>query len=158
MNASLPPPGSFPSPSELGSAIWRTQRAIERAADALLAPLGLATPVVRILRLLDHQPGQSAADLARHMGLAPQSVALVLSVAQRSGLVERRAHPVHGRVQQVFLTPAGQLAYEKAAEAIASLERQLAADMDKGTKNRFWNQLRTVTERAEALTAHRQAK
>jgi DNA-binding MarR family transcriptional regulator len=151
VDARLPTPGVFPSVTELGSAIWRTQRAVERAADARLAGLGLTTAVVRVLRQLDHQPGQSAADLARRLGLAPQSVALAVAAAQERGLLQRRAHPVHGRVLQLFLTPVGQGACRQAARAIASLERDLTAGTDDTTRDLLWRELRAIAERAETV-------
>lgn len=151
MTPPLAPPGSFPGPGEIGAAVWRTQRAIERAADARLAPLGLPTPVVRVMRLLAHGPGQSAADLARHLGQAPQSVALTIERAERARLLERRPHPVHGRVRQLYLTPAGHDAYGRAADVIADLERELGRELDPASADLLWRQLHAITRRAETL-------
>lgn len=152
MTGKLPPPGVFPPVSDLGSAIWRAQRAVERAADARLARLGLTTAAVRMFRQLSHQPGQSAADLARKLSLAPQTVAQVVTAAAERGLVERRPHSVHGRVLQLFLTPDGQEQYRHAADAIADLERALSAGMDEAARELFWRELRALADRAEALS------
>jgi DNA-binding MarR family transcriptional regulator len=135
----------------VGAAIWRAQRAVERAVDARLAPLGLSAPAVRVMRLLAHEPGQSAADLARRLGQAPQSVALTIERAGQEGLLERRPHPVHGRVRQLYLTPAGHDAYGRAAGVIAGLERDLAGGLDPAAADQLWRGLRAVTERAEAV-------
>jgi DNA-binding MarR family transcriptional regulator len=155
MEPRLPPPGTFPAPAELGSAIWRAQRAVERAAEAWLAPLGLTAATVRIMRLLHYQQGQSAADLARRLGVAPQSIGPVIAAAADRGLVERRPHPVHGRVLQLFLTAAGQDAYRQAAAAIAELERELVADTAQSALSVVWHELRALTERADAIAGHR---
>jgi DNA-binding MarR family transcriptional regulator len=149
----LAAPGSFPGPGEVGAAVWRTQRAVERAVDARLAPLGLSAPAVRVMRLLAHEPGQSAADLARRLGQAPQSVALTIDRAGQDGLLERRPHPVHGRVIQLYLTPAGHDAYSRGADAIAGLERELADGLDPASAEVLWRGLRAITERAEAISA-----
>lgn len=151
----LAPPGSFPGPGEVGAAVWRTQRAVERAVDARLAPLGLSAPAVRIMRLLAHEPGQSAADLARRLGQAPQSVALTIDRAERDGLLERRPHPVHGRVRQLSLTPAGHDAYRRAAGVITGLEHDLAGGLDPAAADLLWRGLRAVTDRAEAIARDR---
>jgi DNA-binding MarR family transcriptional regulator len=138
MEPQLPPPGTFPAPAELGSAIWR---AVERAAEAWLAPLGLTAATVRIMRLLYHQPGQSAAGLARRLGLAPQSIGPVITAATERGLLERRPHSVHGRVLELFLTSAGHEAYRQAAAAIADLERALTAGTDPSALSAVWREL-----------------
>jgi DNA-binding MarR family transcriptional regulator len=150
-SAPLAPPGGFPGPGEIGAAVWRTQRAVERAVDARLTPFGWSAPVVRVMRLLAHEPGQSAADLARRLGQAPQSVALTIERAGQAGLLERRPHPVHGRVRQLYLTPAGHDAYRHAAGVIAELERDLADTLDPASAGLLWRGLRAITERAEAL-------
>lgn len=155
MEPQLPPPGTFPAPAELGSAIWRAQRAVERAAEAWLAPLGMSAATVRIMRLLYHQPGQSAADLARRLGLAPQSTGPVIAAATERGLLERRPHPVHGRVLQLFLTSAGYAAYHRAAAALADLERELAAGTAESVLTVVWRELRALTERAEVIAGSR---
>jgi len=148
-------PGSWPTIGELGTAIWRTQRAIERAVDAWLAPLGLPTPVFRILRQLEHQPGQSAADLARKLGLAPQSIALAIDQAERSALIERRPHPVHGRVRQLYPTEEGHAAYRRAAVVISRLERELGRDLTEESRTLLSQQLRAMADQAAALTSNR---
>lgn len=158
MTPPLAPPGSFPGPGEVGAAVWRAQRAVERAVDARLAPLGLSAPAVRVMRLLAHEPGQSAADLARRLGQAPQSVALTIERAGQDGLLERRPHPVHGRVLQLYLTPAGHDAYGRAAGVIAGLERDLAGGLDPASADLLWRGLRAVTERAEAVARETGAK
>ncbi len=157
MEPQLPPPGTFPAPAELGAAIWRAQRAVERAAEAWLAPLGMSAATVRIMRLLYHQPGQSAADLARRLGLAPQSIGPVIAAATERGLLERRPHPVHGRVLQLFLTSAGHGAYQRAAAALADLERELTAGTAESALTVVWRELRALTGRAEAIAGSRGA-
>jgi DNA-binding MarR family transcriptional regulator len=151
MTDSVAAPGSWPGPAELGATIWRVQRAIERAADAWLAPLDLPTPVFRVLRLLHYEPGQSAADLARRLGFAPQSVALAVGQADRAGLVERRPHPVHGRIRQLFLTEPGQDAYRRAVRVVSTFEQALAVDLDEDAAALLWKQLVAVAQHADAL-------
>jgi len=152
----LSSPGSWPTTGELGAAIWKTQRAVERAVEAWLTPLKLPTPVFRILRQLEHEPGQSAADLARKLGLAPQSIALAIEQAEGTALVERRPHPVHGRVRQLYPTEAGHAAYRRAAAMLRNLEDDLGRDLTDESRALLWKQLRGLAERAEALTSKRQ--
>ena len=142
----------WPSAEEIGGTIWKAQRAIERAVDAWLAPLGMSSAVFRVLRQLHLGPGQSAADLARRLGFAPQSVAAVIERAEQTRLVERRPHPVHGRVRQLFLTEAGNDAYVRAASVISALEESLAEELNPPARNLLRRQLIGVASRAQALT------
>lgn len=142
----------WPSPEELGATIWKAQRAIERAVDARLAPLGMSSAVFRLLRLLHLGSGQSAADLARRLGFAPQTVAAAIQRAEQTHLIERRPHPVHGRVRQLFLTPAGASAYTRAADVIRALEQDLAGDLSPAARHLLRHQLIDVASRAQALT------
>ena len=146
------PDTGWPSPEELGATIWKTQRSIERAVDAWLASLGMSSAVFRVLRLLHLGPGQSAADLARRLGFAPQSVAAAIDRAEQTRLVERRAHPVHGRVRQLFLTDAGSSAYAQAASVIRELEQGLADDLSPAARHLLRRQLIDLASRAQALT------
>jgi DNA-binding MarR family transcriptional regulator len=79
--------------------------------------------VVVPVRLLAHEPGQSAADLARRLSQAPQSVALTIERAGQDGLLERHPHPVHGRVLQLYLLWRGLRTITERAEAVALASR-----------------------------------
>jgi DNA-binding MarR family transcriptional regulator len=103
----------------------------------------------------DHMRVQAAADLARRLGFAPQSVGPGDRAGRAGGLVERRAHPVHGRIRQLFPTEAGRAAYQQAATVIAVLERELAQDMDEASATQLCHQLRTLAQQAEALAEQR---
>ena len=46
---------------------------------------------------------------------------------ERAGLVERRPHPTHGRIREVFLTPAGQGRLDAATPAVKALEKTIEA-------------------------------
>lgn len=145
------PPAWWPAPDELGSAVWRAQRSVERAADAALSPAGLSTAVFRVLRLVDREPGQSAADLARHLGFAPQSVSAVIDSAERAGYLARRPHPVHGRVRRLFLTDHGQATLRHGRRLIRVLERELAEGLDTTARGLLSRQLLGVALKAEAI-------
>jgi DNA-binding MarR family transcriptional regulator len=144
---------AWPSPDEIGSTIWKAQRAVERAAEARLASAGLSSSIFRVLRQLCLRPGQSAADLARRLGFAPQSVAATIQQAEHAGLVKRKPHPVHGRVLQLFLTEAGRDAYTRGASVLRELELELADDLSPAARRLIRRQLMGVAGRAEALVA-----
>ena len=51
----------------------------------------------------------------------------MLGSLERAGLVERRPHPTHGRIREVFLTPAGQDRLDAATPAVKALEEAIEA-------------------------------
>ena len=63
------------------------------------------------------------------------------------GLVERRPHPWHGRVQELHLTEAGRAAHARGrAAAIDEFESQLGAGLDPAAREALWRGLRLVAE------------
>jgi DNA-binding MarR family transcriptional regulator len=90
--------------------------------------------------------------LRGRLGFAPQSVAAVIERAEHTRLVERRPHPVHGRVRQLFLTDAGNDAYARAASVIGALEENLADELNPPERRLLQRQLIGLASRAQVLT------
>lgn len=78
-----------------------------------------------VLTMLDAYPGVSGAKLARLGLLTPQTIHGITTNLLRAGWIEREASPVHGRVQTLALTPAGQDLLERCKLEVAELERGL---------------------------------
>ncbi|WP_374310420.1 MarR family winged helix-turn-helix transcriptional regulator [Dongia sp.] len=72
-----------------------------------LAEIGITNPQFVVLTMLASYPGLSNADLARLSLLTPQTVSVIVGNLIRAGLVERRKHAVHGRIQHIDVTDAG---------------------------------------------------
>jgi len=104
---------------------WLSMRTVVAAA---LAEHGLSVAQYGTLLYLDEQPGDTVAEVARKVGTARQSANELLAGMERSGLIERRAHPNDRRSQQVFLTDAGRDRLAAAAPAVRRVEAQLEAD------------------------------
>ena len=85
---------------------------------------GVTTAQIGLLRQLANEPGLSGAELARRLLITPQGVQLALTALERSGLVERKQDPQHGRIRQAYLTDQGRaVASEVVADAIAAHEQ-----------------------------------
>jgi DNA-binding MarR family transcriptional regulator len=98
---------------------WHEFRA---AMELALHPYGLTAPQYGALSVLARDPGVSGADLARGCNISPQAMNGVLATLERDGLVERRPHPTHGRILQVYLTGEGQRRLDSAGPAVDRLE------------------------------------
>jgi DNA-binding MarR family transcriptional regulator len=92
------------------------------ALDEALRPHGLTSAQYAVLSVLGRDEGASGADLARACNTTPQAMNGVLATLSRSGLIDRRPHPTHGRILQVSLTAEGARRLESATPAVRSLE------------------------------------
>jgi DNA-binding MarR family transcriptional regulator len=99
---------------------------MERALD----DLGITPPQFVVLTMLVAYPGVSGADLARLAALTPQTVSVIVANLTRNALIERRPHPVHGRIQQIEVTPAGQSLLKQCRARVRKLEAQMLEGFD----------------------------
>lgn len=95
---------------------------LRAALEAILREHGLTPPQYGALSVLARDPPMSGADLARATSTTAQAMNGVLAALERDGLVERRPHPTHGRILEVFLTDEGRRRVEAATPAVRELE------------------------------------
>ena len=101
--------------------------AYRRRMEAALADLGVTQPQYAVLTLLDAYPGLSNADLARVALLTPQTLNLIVAKLANSGMIAKRPHPVHRRIQSLELTEQGRALRAAARTRVRVLETTLAA-------------------------------
>jgi DNA-binding MarR family transcriptional regulator len=102
---------------------------LRAALEELLAPLGISLAQWTVLVQLLVDPGRSSAQIARSSVVSQQAVSGLVARLEREGLVSRRPHPGHGRIQQLSATTAGRRITVDADEAVRSLERDLRAHL-----------------------------
>src|SRR3954469_5299071 len=108
---------------------WHAFRA---AMETELRAHGLTGAQYGVLSVLARDPGASGAELARAVSTTPQAMNGVLGTLERDGLVERRAHPTHGRILQATLTGEGRRRLKAANPAVRRLERGIERGFDAG--------------------------
>ncbi|WP_420995677.1 MarR family winged helix-turn-helix transcriptional regulator [Cupriavidus sp. 30B13] len=100
--------------------------------ERALSDLGVTSPQFVVLTMLGAYPGLSNADLARLALLTPQTVSVIVANLEKAGSIRRQPHPVHGRIQNIALTPAGEALLatcrERALRNEARLRAGLSAD------------------------------
>lgn len=94
-----------------------------------LATLGVTTPQFAVLTMLANYRGLSNADLARLSLLTPQTVSVIVSNLIKAGLVERRKHAVHGRIQHIDVTDAGREVLARCRKPVQRDEQWLKRDL-----------------------------
>lgn len=109
----------------IGFALKQAQQALRARMDADLRTISLTTPQYAVLACLEVEPGASNAALARRAFVTPQTMQAILVTLEKAGLIARRPHPDHGRVQQTELTTAGAQALDAATQIVARAETRL---------------------------------
>jgi DNA-binding MarR family transcriptional regulator len=78
-----------------------------RFVNDAIARHGVTMGQLGLMRQLADEPGLSGAELARRLLITPQGAQLALTSLERSGLVERKPDPGHGRILRAYLTDQG---------------------------------------------------
>lgn len=97
--------------------------------DRGLADLAVTPPQFVVMTMIAAYPGLSNADLARLSVLTPQTVSVIVANLLRAEIVIRHQHAVHGRIQQLELTVAGQGLLAQCRDRVAVIERRLTAGL-----------------------------
>ena len=127
--APAPGEGARGAAGHMGYLLRQAQAAFRQAGDAALADLGLTLPQFALLTLMGAYGPISGAALARLSLQTPQTVDAVLKNLAKSGLVARTADPVHGRIRNAALTPAGRARLAAAKRRVNALERRVVAGL-----------------------------
>ena len=108
---------------------------LQARIDTALRAAGITAAQWRVLDAAIAAPGSSGAELARSCGVTAQTMHALIMTLERDGLVVRQPHPVHGRVQQVYVSNAGEERHREGSGAIGAVEsRLLAAFTDEETR------------------------
>jgi DNA-binding MarR family transcriptional regulator len=97
--------------------------------DRDLADVAVTSPQFVVMTMIAAYPGLSNADLARLSMLTPQTISVIIANLLRAETVIRRHHAVHGRIQQLELTEAGQALLAKCRTRVELIEAQLSAGL-----------------------------
>jgi DNA-binding MarR family transcriptional regulator len=112
----------------LGYLLTQAERAFGAAMEAAVREAGgMSRAQFGTLSVVVREPGLSAADLARAVMVTPQAINLLVNGLEREGLVERRPHPTHGRILEIYPTPEGLRRLDATYPAVIALEDRIAA-------------------------------
>jgi len=88
----------------LGFLIHETSHALSLGYSAIMAPLGLTRPQVRVLVWADHVPGITQAELCERLNSSPMAMTGLLDRMEGKDLVKRVEDPKDRRVKRIYLT------------------------------------------------------
>jgi DNA-binding MarR family transcriptional regulator len=132
-----------------GSAILALHRATHATLHKLttrLADLNLPAADINALASLADGTGRTVGALATATGTRPSTLTSLLDRLTRRGYIVREADPADRRSFVVRLTPDGLAAAQRAAAAIADLERQALATMTPAQRAGFHAVIDALTE------------
>jgi MarR family transcriptional regulator for hemolysin len=124
-----------PARTPIGLELARAARTVSRAFDDALAEAGGSLPVWLVLLNLKTRRLSKQRDLAEAVGVREATLTHHLNAMDSQGLVTRTRDPANRRVHVVELTPAGEAAFVRLAEAATAFDRRLRdglsdADLD----------------------------
>lgn len=130
-DAVLPAPGEGKRGTDghLGYLLRQAAHVHRQRVEAVLGDLDLTSAQFSALVMLEAYPAASGADLARLALLTPQTMSTIIANLLKAGLVARRPHAVHGRIQQIALTPEGEARVSAAKARVYGLETGLLAGL-----------------------------
>jgi len=106
-----------------GFLLKRAQHALELTTERRLQSVGLTLAQYSALAALEASDGKlSNAELARHCSVTAQTMHRVVALLERNGWVTRKAHPRHGRIQDVTLARKGKVTVVKAHKVVRGVE------------------------------------
>ena len=114
-----------PARTPIGLELARAARTVSRAFDNALAEAGGSLPVWLVLLNLKTRQLSKQRDLAEAVGVREATLTHHLNAMDRQGLVTRTRDPANRRVHVVEVTPAGEAAFIRLAEAATVFDRRL---------------------------------
>jgi len=116
-----------PKAEDLAVRVWfrfiRLESRLQTAVTERLREIGLSVPQCDVLTTLTEAEGVSQQELAKRLYVTKGNISGLLDRLESSRLVERRAATVDRRQYEIYLTPAGREAAERAIDIQHALIR-----------------------------------
>lgn len=114
-----------PARTPIGLELARSARTVSRAFDDALASAGGSLPVWLVLLNLKTRQVASQRELAEAVGVREATLTHHLNAMDAQGLVTRTRDPANRRIHVVELTPVGEAAFLRLAQAATAFDRRL---------------------------------
>ena len=128
----------------------RAELAVRGCVEGALGVVDLTPSQYFILFLVKCGEATSSAELARSMGVLPQSMSELIAPLERNGAIVRRPDLDNNRILRIELTAAGERLFAKGTEAAIRIEQELLEELDArdlAAANRFLGALTSIAER-----------
>ena len=110
---------------------------IQLIADPLLRDVSLTVTQYELLAIVRANDGLANADIARDLGISPQSVGEQVSVLERKGFLVRQKGLDNRKIRRLALTPSALAVMESADDVVDQLQQRLLAGLNKADEARM---------------------
>ena len=132
----------------------RAELAVRGCLEGAFSEVDLTPSQYFILFLIKTGGASSSAELARAMGMLPQSMTELIAPLEKDGAIVRRPDPANNRILRIELTPAGERLFTKATHVAIRMERELLEGFDERELTRMNQMFEALIATAEAHTHH----
>ena len=132
----------------------RAELAVRGCVEVALGAVELTPSQYFILFLVKCGEATSSAELARAMGVLPQSMTELIAPLEKKGAIVRNPDPANNRILRIEVTATGERLFAKGTEVAIRIEQELLDGFDARelkTVNRFFGEL---TAKAESHSFH----
>ena len=116
-------------PPSLLYMVKRLELAVRASIEGIVRPAGITALQYTALTVLERHDGLSAAQLARDSFVTAQSMADMVRILEKQGLIRRERNPANRRELLIHLTPAGRGLLDELAGQVRDLEERMIADL-----------------------------
>jgi len=132
----------------------RAELAVRGCMDGAFAEVDLTPSQYFILFLIKTGGASSSAELARAMGMLPQSMTELIAPLEKDNAIVRRPDGANNRILRIELTAAGERLFAKATQIAIRMERELLAGFDERELARMNQVFEALIATAEAHSHH----
>jgi DNA-binding MarR family transcriptional regulator len=148
------------APADNDEILGRVASTLRRADLAMLAvkerplrKIGNSGSLYAVMMNLQVSPGQTAAELARLVGVTPQAIQPLVAKLVERGWIERRTHARHATIQELHLTDAGRHEAVRADRIMDDLDDHLRRGLGDDDYNQLADLLGKVIDLLPSWTA-----
>jgi DNA-binding MarR family transcriptional regulator len=132
----------------------RAELAVRGCMELALAEADLTPSQYFILFLVKCGEATSSAELARAMGVLPQSMTELIAPLEQRGAILRRPDPTNNRILRIEVTAEGEKIFAKGTEIAIRIESELLEGFDERELARLNRAFTDLIAQAEAHSYH----
>jgi DNA-binding MarR family transcriptional regulator len=125
----------------IGYQLKRAHQAFCQVVDDALRQVGLTTAQYAVLGFLEDAGELSNAELARRCYVTPQTMNQIVASLETRHIVQRAAHPTHGRILQTSLTQQGRHLVAQAHQRVGAVEARMTAGLSHDERHQLTRML-----------------
>ncbi len=133
-------------------AVKQVELAVRAHLDDLLKPADVTALQYTALTVLERRGSLSAAQLARSSFVTAQSIADMVRVLTRKGLISRSTDPTDRKRLLIELTPAGRQFLDRVRDDVAALDRRMTGSLNARQREALRNSLNECRAALQQLT------